>query len=365
LAFSAIFPDSKITVAGEGFVKYFAKPSAHFAGAKTNLISDITGKTSAASATAEMSETSETSTTSTYETAETSTNSETTAKLSFTGDLMAHELYNYDASFEVIKEYFKDSDFVAGNLETTLCGTFSEYPHFSAPDSFGHALNSAGFDFLSTANNHCNDHQDSILKTIDALDRIGLEHSGTFKYTNDERVYIKEINNIKFALLCYTYGVNVPHNGNLIGYLDKVNISNDIKHAKSLDVDIIIVFSHMGEEFSKTPNDNARSWARFMLESGADVVIGSHPHIVQEMEYITIKDSASGEDRLCFAAYSLGNFVSSPMEPPECMEGVILHLLFRKEPGGKTVIENASCVHTVISGPANIILPLYESEIER
>jgi len=279
------------------------------------------------------------------------------AQLSFVGDLMAHDVYDYNKSFAVIKKYLRKSDYAIGNLETTLCGKFNGYPRFSAPDTFPKAIADAGFDFVSMANNHSCDMPGSVTKTIDALDEAGLDHSGTYKTRDENRVFIKDINNIKFAFLCYTYGINVPPGAGYVGIYDKDAVKSEIKKARDAGADVVIALTHMGTEYGTKADAKTREQVMHMLECGADVVIGSHPHIVHEMEQIEFKNTADGEKRLCFAAYSLGNFLSSQRDPPETGKGVLLNICFKKELSGRTFIDDISVIHTSIYGDENIIIP--------
>ena len=145
------------------------------------------------------------------------------ACLTFTGDLMVHSYqyeeaydrqtgeYDFEHNFSAVKKYFDKSDYTIGNLETVFAGGApSDYPLFNTPDSFAEALKNAGFDFLTTANNHCCDmRQAGLLRTIDILDGLSIDHAGTYKTEKDrDKIFIKDINGITFAFLSYTYGTN-------------------------------------------------------------------------------------------------------------------------------------------------------------
>lgn len=129
-----------------------------------------------------------------------------TATLTFTGDLMVHSYqyeaaydratntYDFSNNFTSVKKYFKKSYYVIGNLETTLGGTaigISHYPRFNSLDSFAKSLKDAGFDLLTTANNHCVDKgTDALLRTIDVLDKLELDHIGTYQNKSDSKKYL-------------------------------------------------------------------------------------------------------------------------------------------------------------------------------
>ncbi len=287
------------------------------------------------------------------------------AKIAAVGDLMLHEWqfnharnsstgeYEFDDCFEEVKEYLQDADLTVGNLETTFAGKeagYSFYPTFNAPDSFGQALKNAGFDLLTTANNHSNDKKEKgIVRTIDVLDELGLEHFGTYK-TKEARdeIIVKDVNGISFAFLSYSYGTNgIPLTQGkpyLVNLLDREQIKADIERARALNPDFVVVMPHMGNEYQQYPGREFKDWAQFMFESGADVVLASHPHVLQPMEYMDIED-ADGTVRRCFVIYSLGNFISSQRTKPRD-EGIILNLYFEKNEGEKAYIKNVSYIPT-------------------
>ena len=119
------------------------------------------------------------------------------AKIAAVGDIMLHEWqfndafnpktgqHEFDRKFEDISRYIQNADFAIGNLETTFSGTergYAFFPLFNAPDSFGHAIKNAGFDFLMTANNHLNDKREGgLIRTLDFLDELGIAHHGAFR----------------------------------------------------------------------------------------------------------------------------------------------------------------------------------------
>ncbi len=287
------------------------------------------------------------------------------AKIAVVGDLMVHEWqfrdaynsktdgYEFDYCFEEVKKYLQDADLTLGNLETTFAGKeagYSFYPTFNAPDSFGQALKNAGFDLLTTANNHSNDKKEpGIVRTIDVLDELELDHVGTYK-TQEARdeIIVKDINGIKIAFLSYSYGTNgIPLTKGkwfLVNLLDREQIKVDIKRARALNPDFVVVMPHMGNEYQQYPAQDFKDWAQFMFESGADVVLASHPHVLQPMEYVDI-ENPDGTVRRCFVIYSLGNFISSQRTKPRD-EGIILNLNFEKVEGEKAFIKSVSYIPT-------------------
>jgi poly-gamma-glutamate synthesis protein (capsule biosynthesis protein) len=247
--------------------------------------------------------------------------------LLFAGDIMGHDPqinaaynsktkgYNYDPVFKYVKPQISAADFAVANLEVTLAGPpFKGYPQFSSPDELAVATKNAGFDMLVTSNNHSVDRGDKgIIRTINVLDSIKLLHTGTFKDSNDyqnNNPLIIEQNCIRVAFLNYTYGTNglENHYPTIVNRLDTALIRKDILLAKSRNVDKIIVVTHWGLEYKSQPVKAQIEMGKFIFNSGADIIIGSHPHVLEKMMWEKQTDS-TGQDHII--VYSLGNFVSN------------------------------------------------------
>ncbi len=271
----------------------------------------------------------------------------TTASFSVVGDIMVHsyqyeEAYNsetktYDFShnFTEVKKYFEGKDLVIGNLETVFAGEevgISDYPCFNTPDSFLDTLKDAGFNLVTTANNHCMDKgKNGLLRTIQKLDEKGISHVGTYASQEEsEETLIKEINGIKFAFVSFTYGtngINVP-DPYLVNVMSEQLVKEKIQKAKAENPDFVVVMPHMGNEYELYVRDVFKNWADLMFESGADIILASHPHVLQPMEMRTLTDE-NGNQKTGFIIYSLGNFISSQTTPPR-NAGVILNMDFEK-----------------------------------
>jgi poly-gamma-glutamate capsule biosynthesis protein CapA/YwtB (metallophosphatase superfamily) len=249
--------------------------------------------------------------------------------LIFIGDIMEHDLqiqsayiperktYDFSSQFKYLKPFFDTTDIVVGNLEVTLGGIpYKGYPRFSSPDELANAIKEAGIRYLGTANNHMYDRgKEGFERTLRVLDSIDLKRTGTFIDEKDKRknhpMIIKK-NGFNIALFNYTYGLNgnIAIKPNLINIIQKDSVVKDLKNAKSSDFDAIIVFFHWGTEYERQPNSEQIKLADLCFENGADIVIGSHPHVVQRMEHRTFK-SSTGDEKDILTAYSLGNFVSN------------------------------------------------------
>ena len=246
--------------------------------------------------------------------------------LLFIGDIMGHDeqlasalnpetgAYEYNDVFRYVRNEISEADIAVANLEVTLGGPpYKGYPAFSSPASLAAACRDAGMDVLVTANNHSVDRGGKgILSTIQRLDSLDIIHTGTFADSTARDTLsplIVEKNGISVAILNYTYGTNglkVPA-PTIVNMLDTTLINADIEKAMALKADVIIPIVHWGIEYDTLPSAEQKRLARFFFSKGASLVIGSHPHVLQQMEW-TLADSCH-KDRL--VAYSLGNFVSN------------------------------------------------------
>ena len=244
--------------------------------------------------------------------------------LLFVGDLMQHteqikaaktsEGYDYSDCFKYVKEEISRADIAIANLEVTMGGQpYRGYPAFSAPDEFLYAIKDAGFDVLVTANNHCLDRgKKGLERTVLMLDSLHIPYAGT--YVNSEersRRYplMIEKNGFRIALLAYTYATNGlnPAAPNIVNYIDKEQMKEDILVARRMNPDVIIACMHWGIEYRSLPEKAEKELADWLIGQGVDHVIGSHPHVLQPME---VKTDANLHDKH-LVVYSLGNFISN------------------------------------------------------
>ena len=256
-----------------------------------------------------------------------------TLRLLFTGDVMGHlpqiksaetspGQYNYEPCFRYIKPVLERADLAIGNLELTLPGKgpYTGYPMFRSPDALAHALKGAGFDILVTANNHANDSRGpGVTHTIETLRDLGILQTGTFRNQHDrDMLYPLMVykNGFKIALLNYTYDTNgVPtQEPTIVNLIDTVQMERDLAEARARKPHFIIVVMHWGIEYQLQENADQRRIAQFLIRNGADLVIGSHPHVVQPIrtETATLPD---GSRKDVVVVYSLGNFISNQQQP--------------------------------------------------
>lgn len=269
---------------------------------------------------------------------------ETTATVISTGDIMVHSTqltgaktasgdYDFSAFFKETDSYFKAADLAVANLEVTFGGTesgqYSGYPAFNTPDSLADAIKNSGLNFLITSNNHAYDTGLFGLKrTAQVLKQRGIEFTGTRETEQEPNFAIKEINNIKIGIANFTYETSGQTEGrkylngaiiakeanNLINSFSYDHIddfytsaANMISEMKSGGADYILFYMHWGNEYKTSPDTWQKTIAQKLSNLGVNMIIGSHPHVIQPVELIRSEDGES--TTVCL--YSTGNCVSN------------------------------------------------------
>lgn len=249
--------------------------------------------------------------------------------LTFVGDIMGHSPqinsaqsadgsnYNYHDCFRYIESYLREADLTTGNLEVTLAGApYTGYPTFSSPDPLAYALQDAGVDLLVTANNHsCDRRQAGIERTVSVLDNNYILRTGTFRDSLDMREnnpLLIAIKGIRLAILNYTYGTNgIPVSSpNIVNLIQRELITRHLAAAQTFKPDKIIVVIHWGVEYQTNPGRDQIDLASYLFNQGVDIIIGSHPHVIQPMHWYRNENKP---DKL--VVYSLGNFISNQRKP--------------------------------------------------
>jgi poly-gamma-glutamate synthesis protein (capsule biosynthesis protein) len=278
------------------------------------------------------------------------------ANLIAVGDIMMHgsqirsgynpatQTYNYDSFFTQVKDILSQGDWVVANLETPLAGAasgYTGYPLFNAPDTLADAIKNAGFTILSTANNHALDRGEAgVLNTLENIRARGLSPVGTYASVEDsEKILVLAKNEINLAILSYTYGTNgnpIPAGKNyLVSLIDESKIIQDIQKAKQQGADVVTVVLHFGIEYQRQPNAEQKQLVADLVKAGADIILGSHPHVVQPYE-VFAATGATGRPRKAVAIYSMGNFISNQRGNYRDL-GVIFQVKLRKKFPEKTV----------------------------
>jgi len=224
--------------------------------------------------------------------------------------------YNYDHLFAQVKEEVSAADLALVNQEVILGGRelgLSGYPAFNGAYEVGDALVEAGFDVVLHATNHALDKgKAGIINCLDfwrtnypEIGVVGLYDSAEAQ----QEIYITECNGIRVAVLNYTYGtngINPPKDMPFaVNYLQEQLVRSQIKQAEE-QADFTIVCPHWGVEYNHGISADQRKWADIFAQEGADLVLGTHPHVIEPIEWV---EAGDGHKMLIY--YSIGNFINS------------------------------------------------------
>ena len=328
---------------------------------------------------------------------------EYTASMIMVGDALIHSsvyndayhngTYDFKPQMTLIKEKTINYDIAYYNQETILGGTslgLSDYPTFNSPQEVGDAFIDAGFNLVSLATNHTVDRgKQAVLNSREYWNgKEGVQAVGSYSSEEEKKEIeskVLEVNNIKYAMLNYTYGTNgMPVSDSYLVNVwptDIDNINNpdsDSKYqaykdtvAKDIEnlrdkVDVLMVAMHWGVEYTHTPTAYERDMAKFLADHDVDIIIGTHPHVIQPVEWI--------DDTLVI--YSLGNFISAQYQNQgtctnyKCMVGLMTSLKITKRVANKEVtikvdnIEN-DLIYTYYTGWRNFkVIPFSNPEIK-
>jgi poly-gamma-glutamate synthesis protein (capsule biosynthesis protein) len=241
---------------------------------------------------------------------------------------------------------------------------------------------------MLTANNHCYDYGTAgLLRTLEVVNAAGLETLGTVPQATDETYLVKELNGIKVGMICYTFAdieadrntpiidevqtdskaaglINVFDYGNLDMFY--AEMENNISSMKAAGAESIVLYIHWGDQFNTTPSNSQKSMAQRLCDLGVNVIVGSHPHVVQPIELLTSTDGT----RQTLCAYSLGNFLSNQradniaLNTGHSEDGLMLRFTLVEYNDGHVYVENAELIPTwvLVRGSDNSktyhILPL-------
>lgn len=217
---------------------------------------------------------------------------------------------NYKNMFSGVSDLWKDSDYVAGNLECVLLDNASDYEkndkeiHINAETKTANVLKENGFTLVSLANNHLADFKaKGVVNTLDTLDKVGLKHVGAGRNLTEAAEYdIQEINGVKIATIAVSDIIpkDFAARDSKAGILTTKTLKyyQAVKDA-SEKADLVIANIHWGVEYGMTETEAQQQLARNLINWGVDLVIGSHPHVLQPVEKYG--------DGIIF--YSMGNFV--------------------------------------------------------
>jgi poly-gamma-glutamate synthesis protein (capsule biosynthesis protein) len=283
-------------------------------------------------------------------------------RVAFIGDIMAHSEqleaasgdkgWNFAPQFRRVLPLFRGA-LVVGNLETVFAGEdpgYAGYPMFNTPDELASNLRDAGVRVVTLANNHILDRGEAgAARTIETLDSVGILWMGLEEKdqeTNEPRVV--DYGGLKWAFLNYSYGSNNSSSTNAasrdvsLNRISNATVAEGLARAKDENPDVTVVCFHWGMEYATSPAKSARTLAELCFKNGADMVIGTHPHVLQPIEI------AETERGVGLVAYSLGNFVSYQRTRPR-ERSVVLAVDVRKKEGGGSEIARVSVAPTWVS----------------
>lgn len=296
--------------------------------------------------------------------------------------------YDFQSMYELIKPIVQKYDIAYYNQETILGGTelgLSDYPTFNSPQEVGDAMIDAGFNLVSLATNHTIDSGEKAILASREYWNNQKDVLAVGSYSSQEErdaLQIREVNNISYTMLNYTYGTNgiiVPSGKEYLVNVwptdlekndpetdneyqaYKETIKEDINRIRN-KVDVLIIAMHWGVEYTHEPTKYEKDMAQYLASLGVNIIIGTHPHVIQPVTWI--------DDTLVI--YSLGNLISAQYQDENYnkMVGLMTSLEITKTPKGKKTnikIDNINneLIYTYYKSYRNFkIVPFSNSEIK-
>ncbi|GAB6086754.1 CapA family protein [Alkaliphilus crotonatoxidans] len=306
-----------------------------------------------------------------------------TIVISGVGDIMVHgpqisaqfqpetKTYDFRNNFQYIKPFIQKADISIANLETTFAGAergYSSFPQFNTPDALADSLVDAGFNAISTANNHTYDTGTvGVKRTLSVLWERGLKTMGTRQRPEEKSYVILEEKGIKVGLTAFTYETPRWEGHKTINALklseeaaglidtfsyeyleeDLERIKQRIQDMRAEGAEIIVFYIHWGEEYQREPNDYQRKIAQRLSDLGVDIIFGSHPHVVQPIEII----ESQVNQHQTLVVYSMGNFLSNQryeiLKNRYTEDGLMVSVTLKKNMQTQEIsIETVDCIPT-------------------
>ena len=295
-----------------------------------------------------------------------------TARVVANGDILCHDAlyytakksdggYDFNPFFEYVKPWIEGADLAIGDYEGTISDKhpLGGYPLFNAPIEIADTMKDLGYDVVDLAHNHILDtglyglkYTNKVFKDR-GLDVVGVHVD---KKRSEDKILIKEVNGIKIAILAYAYGYNgmeanltAEEHNNYLADLNEEKMKEEIQRAEK-EADITIVMPQMGVEYRLQPTKEQKVLYRKMIDWGADVIFGGHPHVIEPAETVE-KD---GDKK--FIIYSMGNFISNQrmerMDNKWPERGLLMDVTFEKN-NGKTIIKTVKAHPTLVYSKLN------------
>ena len=295
-----------------------------------------------------------------------------TARVVANGDILCHDAlyytakksdggYDFNPFFEYVKPWIEGADLAIGDYEGTISDKhpLGGYPLFNAPIEIADTMKDLGYDVVDLAHNHI---LDTGLYGLKYTNRVfkdrGLDVVGVHvdKKRSEDKILIKEVNGIKIAILAYAYGYNgmeanltAEEHNNYLADLNEEKMKEEIQRAEK-EADITIVMPQMGVEYRLQPTEEQKVLYRKMIDWGADVIFGGHPHVIEPAETVE-KD---GDKK--FIIYSMGNFISNQrmerMDNKWPERGLLMDVTFEKS-NDKTIIKTVKAHPTLVYSKLN------------
>lgn len=295
------------------------------------------------------------------------------ARFRAVGDLMVHQKqldialqpdgsYDFHPQFSAVTTLLRDADYTIANLETTIGMVddlpYSGYPWFNTPESFLSAIRDAGVDFLTLANNNIMDRgYEGLRTTLDNVEAWGFDFGGVGRTPSEkDKPVVVEVGGIHVGFLCYTATMNKGNRFtteeealkwaevNGIKTLQGADYHANVNKVKESGAEVVFALIHWGEEYRRQPEDGTIDEARKLITAGVDVILGSHPHMVQPVEFIDVETEKS-EIRRGLVAYSLGNFISNQSDR-YTDSGIVLDFTVCRLQGEKIFVKDVNIIPT-------------------
>ena len=272
--------------------------------------------------------------------------------------------WNFNGSFDYVREITAESDFTIGNLETLLDPAWpymtdewfiNNISNCNAPPRYLDAIKYGGFDGVIMANNHsCDGGVMAIRATLDQVDKYQLVRTGAFKDSDEKRYVIADINGIKVGFVAYM-SLATGYNGKdrrwsqadkdvILNNFSKEKAAVDIAECRAAGAEYIIAYMHWGQKNFRKPTEVQKKEAQDIADAGADFILGSNPHVLECFDYIYTaygaEDSAAGGAGLkkvpCY--YSVGNFHARMNQVTGNRDSVIVRITLQRDASGEVVL---------------------------
>ena len=272
------------------------------------------------------------------------------------GDLMVHKKqlqiarqpdgsYDFHPQYAMIADSLANADYTIANLETTVGQyenrPYSGFPMFNTPESLLDAVKDAGVDFLTLANNHMLDRYfEGLIKTVDNVEARGFDYGGASRTPEErEALNIVEVDGVRIGFICCTEMTNGMEDWSnravkeyAVNYLRQIDFPAEVAALREAGAEVVIAVPHWGAEYERRPQAYVVRWGKRMIAAGVDVVLGSHPHMVQPVEFVEAED-ADGNIRRGLVAWSLGNFIDN-MTKRYTDSGILLEFTLQERQDG-------------------------------